>query len=129
IPHYRGPVVALCGPDGSVDAGDSLAGQRTVPVPTAPERKKLWAAALGSAALASELARNHRHGSGRIAHLGRLVRHQTALDGRVRPNRDDVSAASWNLEGGGLDALAQPIPDRIPDEAFVAPGALREEME
>src|SRR5262249_48358482 len=35
----------------------------------------------------------------------------------------------WTVEGGGLDALAQPIPDLIPDEAFVTTRALREEME
>ena len=67
--------------------------------------------------------------NGRIAHIGRLARHRAALDGRELTTHDDVAAASWVVEGGGMDALAQPITDRIPDEAFVTTPALREEME
>ena len=37
---------------------------------------------------------------------------------------NDVVAASWSGEGIGLDTLAHPITDRIPDEAFVRSPAL-----
>ncbi len=37
-------------------------------------------------------------------------------------------AASWTGQGPGLEALAQPLPDRISDEALVTGGTLREEL-
>jgi hypothetical protein len=128
IPLHRGAVFVLCGPDGTVDAGGSPAAHWVLPVPEATERRELWTAALEEPVLAAELARDHRHGSGRIAYLGRLARHRAMLHGRERATRADVTAASWMVEGGGLDALAQPIADTIPDEAFVTTPALREEM-
>jgi hypothetical protein len=99
-------------------------------VPTEDERRGLWQIALGraSADLATDLARDHRHGSGRIAHLGQLVQHRIGLDGRAAPTRDDIVAASWGGEGGGLDSLAQPLPEPIPDEALVLPPALAAEL-
>jgi hypothetical protein len=132
-------VLALCGPDGTIDAGSSPTAHWTLPIPTPDERRELWHTALGTTAqknsesghstLAGDLARDHRHGSGRIAHLGRLARHRATLAGRDHATHADVAAASWTVEGGGLDALAQPIPDSIPDEAFVTTAALREEMQ
>jgi hypothetical protein len=129
IPLYHGPAIVLAGTEGTVDAGSSPTAHWTLPVPPIDERRALWASAIGDASLAAELARGHRHGSGRIAHIGRLARHRAALDGRELTTHDDVAAASWVVEGGGMDALAQPITDRIPDEAFVTTPALREEME
>jgi hypothetical protein len=128
IPLHRGAVFGICGPDGNVDARGVPSAQWSLPVPTTAERHELWAAALDDATLAGELARDHRHGAGRIAHLGRLARHRASLDGRKRANKADVAMASWTVEGGGLEALAQAIPDLIPDEAFVSTPALREEM-
>jgi hypothetical protein len=128
IPLHRGAVLALCGPDGTVDAGGVPGAQWSLPIPTPDERRDLWTSALDDAALADQLARDHRHGSGRIAHLGRLARHRATLEGRDRAMIADVAASSWTVEGGGLDALAQPITDRIPDDAFVTTPALREEM-
>jgi hypothetical protein len=98
-------------------------------VPPAEERERLWALALGDAALAAELGGRYRHGSGRIAHLGRLAQHRAALDRRPQPSRDDVLAASWSGEGAGLDALAQPLPEPIPDAALVVPEGLREQLQ
>jgi hypothetical protein len=100
----------------------------TVPVAPKDERVKLWEAALGSRGIARALA-NHRHGSGRIAQLGRLARHRGALNGRARLLLEDVVAASWTAESGGLEALAQPIPDIIPDDALVMTPGLRDELE
>jgi len=129
LPLYRGPVLVLCGPDGTIDAGSSPTAHWTLPIPTPEERRDLWNTALDEPTLAADLARGHRHGSGRIAHLGRLARHRATLDGREHVIPADVAGASWTVEGGGLDALAQAIPDQIPDEAFVATPALREEMQ
>jgi ATPase family associated with various cellular activities (AAA) len=129
IPLYRGPVLALCGPDGTVDTRGWPTAHWTLPFPPAEERRELWAASLDDPMLAADLASNHRHGAGRIAHLSRLARHNAAVDGRERATLADVAAAAWTVEGGGLDALAQPIPDLIPDEAFVTTPALRDEMQ
>lgn len=127
--YYRGPVLALCGPDGSVESQGGTALSWSLPVPPMQERQQLWEAALGDGRLAADLARHHRHGSGRIAHLGRLIRHRTALNGRHRPTREDIAAASWVTEGASLDALAQPLADVISDEALVMMPTLRNEME
>lgn len=127
--YYRGPVLALCGPDGSVEAQGGTALSWSLPVPPMEERRQLWEVALGDGGLADDLARHHRHGSGRIAHLGRLIRHRTALNSHSRPTSEDVAAASWVTEGASLDALAQPLTDAIPDEALIMMPTLRNEME
>jgi hypothetical protein len=128
VPWHRGAVIALCGPDGSVDSGGAATAHWSVPVPPIDERASLWASALDDETLAARLAREHRHGSGRIAHLGRLANHRATLDGRHTATAADIAASAWTVEGGGLDALAQPITDAIPDEAFVTTPALRAEM-
>jgi hypothetical protein len=129
LPFFRGPVLALCGPDGRIEAPGGAVPSWSLQVPAPEERHALWRAALGNAELAADLARDYRHGSGRIAHLGRLARHRTALNNQPAPTRDDVIAASWSGEGGGLDALAQPLRDPISDETLVVPAALRRELD
>jgi hypothetical protein len=128
IDGYAGPRIVLCGPDGTIDTGDATAVEWSVVVPSADERLVLWTRALGDVPLAADLARR-RHGAGRIAQLGRLAQQHAALDGRAAPVVEDVAAAAWTLEGGGLGTLAQPIPDRIADDAFIAPAALAAELE
>jgi ATPase family protein associated with various cellular activities (AAA)/winged helix domain-containing protein len=129
IPLYRGPSLVVCGPDGAVDPAGGTLLSWPLTVPPREERAALWHAALGQRGLGQELAREHRHGSGRIAHLGRIVRHRLALARRSEPTRADVLAASWNAEGGGLDALAQPLADPVPDAALVMTPALRLELD
>ena len=129
IPGFSGPVLALCGPDGSVEAGGAPPLSWTLSVPPRDERRRLWESALGQAELAESLAARHRHGSGRIAHLGKLARHVGAVRGRATPEMDDVIAASRSGGGTGLEALAQPLSAAIPDEALVAGPELREELE
>jgi hypothetical protein len=126
---YMGPTMALCGPDGSVEPAAGTALAWTLAVPPREEREALWAQALGAPELAAELARDHRHGSGRIAHLGRLARQRGLLEGRPEPTRDDVLGASRSGDGSGLNALAQPLPASIPDEALVVGPALRTELD
>jgi hypothetical protein len=129
VPCYRGPVLALCGPDGSIESSGRPAPSWVLPVPPPAEREQLWNAALGAGDLAAALARDHRHGSGRIFHLGQLARHHASLNGRDHPNRDDLVAASWTTEGAGLDGLAEPLRRVIPDETLVAAPALRQQLE
>ncbi len=127
LPHYRGPQLALCGPEGSLEsAGETVPGW-TIKAPPKHERIGLWEAAVGCPALALKLGR-HRHGSGRIAQLGRLARYHSLQDGRTEPQMQDVVAASWTAEGAGLEALTQPLPDLIPDEALVMTPSLRDEL-
>lgn len=133
LPRYRGPQLALCGPEGSLESGGNTVPGWTIGVAPKEERILLWETALGQAApgngdLARLLASSHRHASGRIAQLGRLARYLSLLDERTEPRMQDIVAASWTAEGAGLEALAQPLPDPIPDEALVMTPELRDEL-
>ena len=125
------PAIVLSGPDGAIESTHGSAVTWTLPVPQRAEREQLWAAALGTrdGALVSRLAREYRHGSGRIAQLGRLVLHHMANDERSAPSMKDVAAAAWIAEGNGLDALAQPMAEPIPDEALVRTPGLKRELD
>ena len=139
---YDGPVLVVCGPDGSLEMSDAAIANWHLPTPSRDERRDLWVAALDSAApdrmatdetsepsLIDRLAAEHRHGTGRIAHLGRLARHHAALGGRARVDSGDVLAAAWTGEGGGLDALAEPLRATVADEALVVTPGLRADLE
>lgn len=128
LPGYAGPVVVLLGPDGSVQTAAGAAPSWRVDVPIPVERARLWEQALGVPDVAADLATRHRHSAGRIAHLGRLARHQQAIMGRRAPTPEDVTRASWSLEGGGLDTLAEALMDRVPDEALVLTAPLRRDL-
>lgn len=129
IPYYRGPVLVVCGPEGSVETRVGTALNWALPIPSRAEREQLWSGALGNGELAGELARVHRHSSGRIAHLSRLARHYSVVNGNDVPTLDDVIEAARSGEGAGLDALAQPLRDAIPDDALVIPDEVRRELE
>jgi len=129
IPGYRGPLLAVCGPDGTVEAHGEAAPSWRLQTPGGSEREFLWQSAVGDADLARGLARDHRHSSGRIAELGRGARRLAMLEGRARPSHEDVTAAARVAEGQGLGALAQPMADAVHDDALVVPGGLREELE
>lgn len=126
---YKGPVLVLSGPDGAVESPAGAAATWTIPVPSRDERRLLWWAALGDTSLAQEIGDRFRHGAGRIAHLGRLARHQSALSGRPQATRDDVVEASWSGEGAGLDSLAQPLRTPVPDAALIVGPQVRRELE
>ncbi len=129
LPGYRGPVLAVCGPDGAVETSHGAAASWILPVPSREERAALWADAIRYRPLAERLAREHRHGTGRIAHLGLLAQHRAALAGHAFPHRTDVIAAAWTGEGSGLDALAEPLRTRVPDRALVTAPGLRAELD
>lgn len=128
LPYYDGPTLVLCGPDGSVESAAGAALSWSLAVPPKLERQALWEQAINAGPLADELAAYHRHSSGRIAHLGRLARFEGVLHGHPAPTREDITAAAWTGESGGLDALAQALPDPISDAALVAPEPLRREL-
>jgi ATPase family associated with various cellular activities (AAA) len=130
IAAYRGPVIVLCGPDGNpeLSTGDAAL-TWSLPVPPREDRARLWHHAVGDWTLADSLARDHRHSSGRIAHLSQIAAHHARLSGRSRPTAEDVVAASRGGGGTGLDALAQPLPESIPDAALVTTPTLRADLE
>ena len=141
LPGYDGPVLVVCGPEGSIEMSQGSATSWSLPIPSKDGRRTLWLAALGRQAgpnpeadreaieLADQLASDHRHGTGRIAHLGRLAHHHAALAGRPTVDRSDVLAAAWTGEGGGLDALAEPLRTSVSDEALVASTTLRADLD
>jgi hypothetical protein len=129
LPWYEGPVLALGGAEGQLEQGEGSLLTWALPVPTRQERQQLWQLAVGNSALAEQLAGAHRHRSGRIAHLGRLARHHAATRGQPAPEVEDIRAAAWSTEGGGLGSLAQPLPERIGDEVLVAGSALSAELQ
>jgi hypothetical protein len=129
LSHYQGPVLVLCGEDGSIESGGEAPLSWKLGVPPANERQQLWHGALHSRELAGKLAFQHRHGSGRIAYLSRLARHHSLIEGRSEPLLQDIVAASMASEGTGLVGLAQHLSDPIPDEAVVMTATLREELD
>jgi hypothetical protein len=149
LPGYEGPVLVVCGPDGSIEMPHASVAAWNLPIPSRDERYQLWLDALDvrslsiprsgppdatadpvpAERLAGRLAEDHRHGSGRIAHLGRLARHYAALNGRTLADRSDVLVAAWTGEGAGLDALAEPLRVEVPDEALVVTPVLKVDLE
>jgi hypothetical protein len=131
IPCYGGPVLVVCGPEGSVALEGEAGLSWTPPMPPRPERELLWRQALPQAndGLAQRLAARHRHSSGRIAQLGRIAGYQARLQGRTAVDAEDVYAAAWAGDGAGLETLAQPLPERIVDAALVAGSALQRDLD
>jgi hypothetical protein len=128
LPHYHGPMLVLCGIDGSVEAAGETPLNWKIPVPPRGERRSLWQEALDDPELADTLARYHRHSAGRIAHLGRMAKHQAILNARDHVSAEDIWAAAWAGESGGLEGLAQPLTDAIPDAAIMMTPNLRRDM-
>ena len=128
LPLYTGPALALCGRDGSVQAQGESPMLWNIGVPPREERYELWQQTIGDKELAQRLASDYRHGSGRIAQLGGLLRQHCLLQGRDEPTFSDVAAASWNGQGSGFETLAQPLVDSIPDEALIVGTQLRAEL-
>ncbi|WP_257446373.1 ATP-binding protein [Archangium lipolyticum] len=129
LPFYDGPVLLTCGPEGNLEWPTGSMLPWSLPMPGRDERRALWETSLGDAALAEHLASAHRHRAGRIAHLGRMARRHAAVRGLSRPEERDLLDAAWSDEGGGLGALAQALPERISDQALVAPPAISAELE
>jgi hypothetical protein len=129
IPGYAGPVLAVTTSEGSVERGGCAIPCWVVPVPTAEERQGLWHRAIGASESAGVLAESHRHSSARIQMLGAMARREATLQGRASPDMADVVAVSVTGSGTGLDTLAQPLRESIPDESLVVPTTLRRELD
>lgn len=129
IPGYAGPVVTVTSSEGTVEQAGRAVPCWIIPIPTADERYGLWHRAIGEGESAGTLAQSHRHSSARIQMLGALARGQALLQGRGSPDVTDVMAVSVTGTGTGLDTLAQPLRDIIPEDALVAPVALRRELD
>ncbi len=132
IPGRQGPVVALCGPDGSVETAAGSTWNWQLDAPTREERLDLWRQALNTPPghpLAAQLAADHRHRAGRIAQLGHIAIHCASLRNADSPGPEDVAAAAAARGASGLDALAQALPHVITGEALITTPALRKELD
>jgi len=129
IPGYRGPVLMLSGPDGTLEleAGSTISW--SVPIPDRGERRELWQGYLADAGLSAELAADHLHSAGRIAELSHLSLREAELKRRRRPQLKDIRQAAWISEGGGLGALAQPVQTDVPDKALVLRPQTRQDLQ
>ncbi len=130
---WPGPLVVLCGTDGglSVPAGGGTVVPWVLNAPPPAERARLWQTALGDGALpdlAGEQARLRHIGPGRIAALARTAQAQARLAGRATPTALDIAEAAWQSDAG-MAGLAQPVRDRVGDEALVIPAPVRRELE
>jgi hypothetical protein len=126
---HDGPVLAVAGLDGAVESPEGTAVSWSLPVPAEGERRALWQTGLGAGDLAARLARDHRHGAGRIAELSRLAWEQCRFTGDAAPTVDHVHAAACDAEGTALAGLARALPARVPDGALVTTRGLRGELE
>lgn len=126
---YDGPSLALVGPDGQVRSDHGSLLQWTLLPPSRAERMDLWNEVLHQPQLASHLASAHIHSTGRINELAQLARRQCRLQQRAQVQSADITAAAWELEGGLLGTLAQPLPNAIPDEALVLSKTVNQELQ
>ncbi len=129
ITGYRGPVLCLCGPDGSVDSAGNSSLSWTIPVPEINERRYLWEISTKNSELSESLSRKHRYRASRIADLGKLAQYRSHILGKVVPDMDDIRDVSMSGEGCGLESLAQHLSEIIPDEALVKTSGLEKDLE
>jgi hypothetical protein len=134
IEGWSGPILVLCGHEGHVNASAHTLTNFRVPMPGPDERVALWQVGLDErdperGSLARALGATHRHGAGRIAQLARAMHYRATLADRAAPGLEDAAWAAWSVEGGGLDALAVPVTERVSDDALVLPQMLRSQLE
>lgn len=129
VPYHDGPRLVLTGPDGALEADAGALLTWRLAVPSVPERIELWRRALRDEALAQTLAATHRQGTERIARLGEAARLWARANGRTAVSLADVHAVARSGEGTGLDALAQLLPEPVPDTALVLGDDLRAALE
>jgi hypothetical protein len=129
VPFHDGPRLVLTGLDGALEAGSGELLTWRLPVPAVAERRDLWRRALGEESPAQTLAATHRQGAERIARLGESARLWARANGRTAVELADVHAVARTGEGTGLDALAQLLPEPVPDGALVLGDDLRAALE
>ncbi len=129
LPAYGGPVLVVAELDQRLDCEHAPVAQWVLPTPALAERERLWRQGLGDAVLAAVLARRYIQGSGRIAQLAQLARYRARAAGRETVSESDVEQAAWELGAGAFSQLAQPVTERIGDEALVLAPGLRRALE
>lgn len=129
IVAFDEPILVVCGPEGTLEAEGTSLVSWSLTVPEADEREDLWYQELNDKTLARTLAREYRHGTGRIAQLGAMARYQAALATDQTLSQYHVVAAALSGEGDGLNALAELVRTRVSDEAFVLSPELKGEMD
>ncbi len=128
-PYYRGPALVIAGMDGSIEYSEREVVNWPLPFPSLEERETLWKSALPNVPGVTSLALGHRQSAARIAQLGRLATHRARFEGRTSPEVTTVREVARSGEGSGLDSLAQPLPERVADDALVLSAELRLELE
>ncbi len=129
ISFYHGPVMVVAGMDGTIDAPGTEVVNWSLPLPSVEERVSLWREALPGDAQSAELAHGHRQSAGRIQQLGRLAQHRARLEGQSKADVELVRRVARSGEGCGLESLAQPLPEPVPEDALVLSAELRSELD
>jgi len=124
--HHRGPVLVLGGLDGGVRRDDGLLAEWRVPRAPLATRQALWRDALGDTPDAEQAARRYRAAPAQVAEHARLARLLSAGQADVQPAI--AQAARLTAACRALDALAQPLPEAIDDDALVVSDAVRAEL-
>lgn len=139
IAGYGGPVVVVCGTEGSVESDVRAPLVWKLGVPSRAERQQLWQHALAPSTrhsadrsdaigvLAQQLA-EVRHSFGRIATLGEIACQRAALDARA-VTVEDVKCAARDSDSAALEAFAEPIRECVTEEALVVPSHIKDELE
>ncbi len=124
---YTGPILALAGPDGTVEALDGHVFQWRVPLPGPEERRRLWLDLLKDSDLAQSLSARHLQGIDRIHTLSRLACMKARVSGRVQVEIMDVRRAGFQV--GKLETLAQPVMEEVPEKALIVTESCRNTLE
>ncbi len=119
LPLYSGPIIVCCGMEGQVEYAQGRMLSWPLTVPSVEERIVLWKHVLSDDPLCEKLAKTHRHRPARIADLGKLSRRHALIEGREELKAEDIEFALWAGESQSLGALAQPLFERIEDDALV----------
>lgn len=109
LPGYQGPRGVVLGLNGGVGGAVDGAVTLSIDLPAADERRRHWAAALGSAP-GDEVVGQYRMTAGAIRRTAALARAQAALAGHDQPVPGDVQVAARALQGQLLDSLAERLP-------------------
>lgn len=126
LPAYDGPVLVTTGLDGGVCREGAAVADWRIPAPDPATRGALWRAALGDNELAAAAAARYRAGVAQISEHARLAQ----LLAAGQPSLQTIAeAAGMTSAGRALDALAQALPEVVPDGALVVNEAVGAELE
>ncbi|MBT9503806.1 MAG: ATP-binding protein, partial [Burkholderiaceae bacterium] len=126
LPGYDGPVLVTTGLDGGICREGAAVADWRIPAPDPATRGALWRAALGDTELAAAAAARYRAGVAQISEHARLAQ----LLAAGQPSLQTIAeAASMTSAGRALDALAQALPELVPDGALVVNDSVGADLE